>query len=151
MKKNNPQDQQEIATDQERRKMFLRYVNRGWLVFGIVTLAALPFFPEYRGTFTFLIAVTFPTYLITRFLNLSGRTRLAGIVFTLVVNFGFYGLFLIEVSELGPYKAFETRATVWMLMGLAVLFAGAFVHKWAAPGAALFNMILLIGTRLTLL
>lgn len=140
----------ELATDQERRKMFLRHVNRGWLILGIVTLATLPFFPHPRREFTFLIAVTFPTYLIVRFLNLSGKTRLAGIVFTLIVNFGFYGVFLVLIDELGPYQAFDTQATVWMLMGLAVLFAGAVVDKWAAPVVALFNTILLVATRLTL-
>ena len=35
-------------------------------------------------------------------------------------------------------------------MGLAVLFAGAFIDKWAAPVLALINTLLLIGTRLTL-
>ena len=122
MKKNLPRDQQEIVTDQERRKMFLRYVNRSWLILGIVTLVTSPFFPEQRTQFYFLIALTFPTYLIIRFLNNSGKTWLAGAVFSLVVNFGFYSLFLILVVKLGPYKAFDTQATIWMLMGLAVLF-----------------------------
>src|SRR3990172_11212401 len=93
-------DALELATDQERRKMLLRYVNHGWLILGIVTLAALPFYPDHRGEFTWLIAVIFPTYLIIHFLNLSGRTRLAGTVFTLVINFGFYGLFLVLVDKL---------------------------------------------------
>jgi len=150
MKKNIPQDQQEIATDQERRKMFLRSVNRGWLISGIVTLVTSPFFPEQRTQFYFLLALTFPTYLIIRYLNNSGRTWLAGAVFSLVVNFGFYSLFLILVVKLGPYKAFDTQVTIWMLMGLAVLFAGTFVDKWAAPVVALFNTILLVATRLTL-
>ncbi len=150
MKKNLPQDQQEIVTEQERRKMFLRYVNRSWLILGIVTLVTSPFFPQQRTQFYFLLALTFPTYLIIRFLNNSGRTWLAGAVFSLVVNFGFYSLFLILVVKLGPYKAFDTQATIWMLMGLAVLFAGAFVDKWAAPVVALFNTILLVATRLTL-
>lgn len=150
MKENIPQDQEEIATDQERRKIFLRYVNRGWLVLGIVALVTLPIFPDQRGEFTWVMAMAFPTYLIIRILNSSGRTRLAGMALTLVVNFGFYGLFLMLVAELGAYEAFDTQATVWMLMGLAVLFAGAFVDKWAAPAVALFNTILLIATRLAL-
>ncbi len=57
---------------------------------------------------------------------------------------------MVLVGELGAYKAFETEMTVWMLMGLAVLFAGAFVDKWAAPGLALINTVLLIGTRLAI-
>jgi len=141
-------DSFEIETDLERRRVFLRYVNRAWLIFGLVTLTTLPIFPEHRVEFIFLIAVIFPSYLIIRFLNLSGRTRLAGVVITLAVNFGFYGLFMVLVGELGAYKAFETETTVWMLMGLAVLFAGTFVDKWAAPGLALINTVLLIGTRL---
>ena len=138
----------EITTDQERRKVFLQYINRAWLILGIVALASLPIFPEQRDEFIFLIAVTFPTYLIIRFINQSGKTRLAGVIFTLVVNFGFYGLFMLLVGQLGAYQAFETQATVWMLMGLAVLFAGASVDKRAAPVLAALNSILLIGTRL---
>ncbi len=143
-------DSFEIESDQERRKVFLRYVNRAWLILGIVTLLLLPFFPEQRAQFIFLIEATFPSYLIIRLLELSGRTRLAGVLFTFSVNFGFYGLFMVLVGELGAYKAFETEASVWMLMGLAVLFAGALVDKLAAPGLALINTILLIGTRLTI-
>jgi PAS domain S-box-containing protein len=146
-KNNPPLDTSNVATDLERRKKFLRSVNRGWLVFGIVTLVSLPFFPKLRNESIFLIAVTFPTYLIVRFLNLSGRTRLAGIVFSLCVNFSLYGLFMVLVGQLGAYEAFQTESTVWLLMGLAVLFAGAFVDKWAAPGLAAFNALLLIGTR----
>jgi PAS domain S-box-containing protein len=147
MKNNDPQDKQEITTDQERQKLFLRYVNRGWLIFGIVTLVTSPFFPEMRRQFVYLVAITFPAYLIIRSLNLSGRTQLAGVVFTIIVNFGFYGLFLVLVHELGAQEAVRTQATVWLLMGLAVLFAGALVNKWAAPVVALFDTFLLIGTR----
>jgi two-component system sensor kinase FixL len=143
-----PLDESEVATGLERRKKFLRYLNRGWLVLGIVTLVTLPFFPRLRGEFIFLTGVTFPAYLIVRFLNLSGRTRLAGVVFTLSVNFSFFSLFMMLVGQLGANEAFETQATVWMLMGLAVLFAGAFVDKWAGLGLAAFNTLLLIGTRL---
>lgn len=150
MEKDSLQGQREIATDQERRKLFLRYVNRGWLVFGIVTLITLPIFPEQRSQFIYLAAVTFPSYFIVRILNLSGQTRWAGVVLTVSANFVFYGLFLVLVHDLGAEEAFRTQATVWMLMGLAVLFAGAFVDKWAAPVVAVFNTILLIGTRLTL-
>ncbi len=137
----------EITTDQERRRLFLRYLNRGWLLFGIITLVSLPFYPHQRSTFVFLSALSFPTYLGVRYLNLSGRTPLAGTVFTLSVNFGFFGLFLLLVRELGAFMAFETQATVWMLMGLAVIFAGAFVGRWAAVGLALFNTALLIFTQ----
>ena len=37
-----------------------------------------------------------------------------------------------------------------MLMGLAVLFAGSLINKWAAPVLAFVNTILVIGTRLIL-
>ena len=143
-------EQQGTTTGQERRKLFLRYVNRGWLVFGFVTLIAYPFFLEQRGQFIYLIATIFPTYLIVRFLSLSGRMKLAGIIFTIAVNFGFYGLFLVLVHDLGAEEAFRTQATIWMLMGLAILFAGAFVDKWAAPILAFVDTVLLIGTRLML-
>ncbi|GAB4578680.1 MAG: hypothetical protein Fur0022_14160 [Anaerolineales bacterium] len=145
-----PLDAVEMAAEQERRKMFLRYLSRGWLAFGGVTLLALPLFPEQRSVFIYLMGVTFPTFLLVWWLNESGRTRLAGGLFTLLVNFGFYGLFIMLVGELGAQEAFDTQATVWMLLGLAIIFAGASVDKWAAPGLALFNTLLLIGTRLVL-
>lgn len=131
----------------ERRKTFLKYINRAWLLLGVVTLASIPFFPNNRAEFTWLIAVTFPTYFLLRILNISERTQLAGILFTLIVNFALFGLFLVVVRELGPYQAFETQATVWMLMGLAVIFAGALIDKWAALLTAFINSILLIATR----
>ena len=149
-KKPTPTDPLEITSGPERRRVFLGYVNRGWLVFGIVTLITLPLFPEQRSVFGYLVAVTLPTYLVTRWLNRADKPWLAGVVFTLSVNFCFYGLFMVLVAERGAADAFETESTVWMLMGLAVLFAGAFVDKWAAPGLALVNSLLLIGTRLTL-
>jgi len=134
----------------ERRKKFLRYINRGWLIFGLVTLFAIPIFPEQRLEFIYLMLVVFPTYLITRRLNSSERSQLAGLIFTVLVDVCFYGLFLVLVRELGAEKAFDTQISVWMLMGLSVLFAGAFVDKWAAPIFALINTILLISTRLIL-
>ena len=140
----------DVTVAQERRSLFLRYINRGWFVFGFVTLITSPLFPEQRPVFIFLIAIIFPTYLLIRFLNSTGRTTLAGLIFTFLVNFGFYGLFLFLVYQLGAYQAFETQSTVWMLMGLAVLFAGSLIDKWAAPVLAFMNTILLIGTRLTL-
>src|SRR5271157_2116049 len=143
-------DSFELETDQERRKLLLRYINRGWLIVGVVTLVALPFYPEQRTQFYFVLALTFPTYLVVWLINRSGSTWLAGVVFSLIVNLGFYGLFLMMIKELGPYQAFDTQATVWMLMGLAIVFAGAFIDKWAAPILALFNTILLIATRFTL-
>jgi len=141
-------DASEIVTNLERRKKFLRYLNRGWLIFGIVTLLTLPLFPRLRYEFIFLAALIFPNYLIVRLLNVSGKAQLAGAVFTLAVNFGFYGLFIVLVGKLGAYEAFQTQATVWMLMGLAILFAGAFIDKWAAPGLAALDTFMLIGTRL---
>jgi hypothetical protein len=79
-------DAPEIATNLERRKKFLRYLNRGWLIFGIVTLLTLPLFSELRHESIFLAALIFPTYLIVRFLNVSGKVQLAGAVFTLAVT-----------------------------------------------------------------
>jgi len=140
----------ELTVAQERRRLFLRYLNRGWLIFGIVTFLTLPLFPEERSVYVFLTAVIFPTYLLIQFLNSSGRVILAGFIFTVTVNLGFYSLFLFLVHQMGAYQAFETQATIWMLMGLAVLFAGALMDKWAAPGLAFINTVLLIGTRLTL-
>ena len=113
--------------------VFLKNINLTWLIIGIVTVILLPVYPAQRSEFVFLIALIFPTFLITYLLNTRGNTRLAGAVFTLSMNIGFYSLFIVIVGELGPYQAFQTEAPVLMLIGLAVLFAGAFVDKWAAP------------------
>jgi len=140
----------DVIAAHERRSLFLRYINRSWLLFGLVTLITLPLAAGQRPVFLFLLAVIFPTYLLIHFLNAMGRTILAGVIFTLIVNFGFYGLFLFLVRQLGAYRAFETQSTVWMLMGVAVLFAGSLIDKWAAPALAFVNTLLVIGTRLAL-
>jgi PAS domain S-box-containing protein len=140
----------EISDNQERRKLFLQYISLAWLIFGVVTLATLPFFPAQRAEFIFLIALIFPTFLVVRILDARGKTSLAGTVFTLAVNWGLYGLFLVLVAELGADRAFESQTTVWMLMGVAILFAGAFVSRWAAPLLAVLDAILLIATRLAI-
>jgi PAS domain S-box-containing protein len=143
-------DSFEAVTDRERRRTFLRYINRGWFMFGVVTLVALPIVPEQRSEFIFLVLVIFPTYLVTRLLNGSGRTRLAGVIFTIMVDISFYGLFIFLVRAMGAERAFDTQISVWMLMGLTVLFAGAFIHRRAALIFAFINTILLIATRLIL-
>jgi PAS domain S-box-containing protein len=144
------QDSLEVNTGFERRSTFLRYLNHSWLLIGIITAVTLPLFPVQRSQFVFLIVVVFPTYLIVQLLLNSGWSRLAGLLFTLTVNASFYGLFLFLAGQMGAEKAFDTQMSVWMLMGLAVLFAGTFVDKWAAPALAFINTVLLIGTRLTL-
>lgn len=149
-KKTSPSDSFEIISDQERRKIFLQYINRAWLILGVITLISLPIFPGERDVFIFIIAATFSTYLITNLILWFGKLQLSGIIFSLAVNFSFYGLFLVLVEEMGASEAFNSQISVWMLMGLAVLFAGAFVDKWAAPALALINTFLLLGTRLTL-
>src|SRR5215510_14893553 len=92
-----------------RRTSFLRYLNWGWLLFGIVTLVAMRFFPAQRNEFVFVAAVVFPTYLITWVLLLSGRLQSAGLCFAVMVDAGFYGLFLYLTWLIGAEKAFETQ------------------------------------------
>jgi PAS domain S-box-containing protein len=146
-KKNQLSIRPEITTDLERQRVFLRNINFAWLLFGIVTLVTMPFYTRERLEFIFLITLIFPTFLITHLLNIAGRWRLAGTVFSLAVNFCFLGLFIVLVGELGAFKAFETETPALMLIGLAVLFAGAFVDKWAAPILAGLNSIVVIGTQ----
>jgi HD-GYP domain-containing protein (c-di-GMP phosphodiesterase class II) len=139
-----------LESDSERRTIFLRYVNYGWLALGIISIVTLPLFPSERTQFLWLVGMTIPTFIVVHFLNAAGRTRWAGMVLTLVADLGFYGLFLVLTRQLGAMAAFDTQSTIWLLMGLAVVFAGAFVDKWAAPAVAVGNLILLIATRLTL-
>jgi diguanylate cyclase (GGDEF)-like protein len=145
-----PIDQEEIDTDQNRRANFLRFLNRGWLIFGLITLVALPFNLRQWGVFSTIIIVTALTYLTVRTLNQRGQTRLAGFLFSFLVDLAFYGLFILLVWQLGALEAFATQATVLMLMGFAVIFAGALINKWAAFGAAALNSLLLIVTYLAL-
>lgn len=145
-----PLDAWEIATEQERRKVFLNHLNRGWLLFGVITLVSSFFISNERVVYWTLLGIIFPTYFLVWWLNRHEKTRWAGVAFTLSVDFGFYGLFLTAVIAMGAHEAFETQATIWMLMGLAVIFAGAFINKWAAPMLVFINMGLLIGTRLAL-
>ena len=109
-KKSSLIDSFEITPDQERRKIFLQYVNRAWLMFGVITLISLPIFPSQRLVFTFIIAATFSTYLITSLIIRSDKLQLSGIIFTLAVNFSFYGLFLVLVEEMGASEAFNPKS-----------------------------------------
>jgi hypothetical protein len=102
----------ELTAARDRRRLFLRYLNRSWLIFGIVTLITMPLFPEQRSVYIFLTAVIFPTFLLIQFLNSSGWVVPAGVVFTVTVNLGFYGLFIFLAHQMGAYQAFETQSTV---------------------------------------
>lgn len=145
-----PPDQLEIETDQERRANFLRMLNRGWLAFGLVTLLALPFQTDQWLIYAIILVATFSTYLLIRALNRAGRTMLAGYLFCALVDVAFYGLFMALVRQFGAESAFRTEATVWMLMGLAIVFAGLLINKWATFGLAAINTVVFISTRMLL-
>ncbi|MBK9925543.1 MAG: PAS domain-containing protein [Anaerolineales bacterium] len=143
-------DPLEIMMEAEQRRLFLRYITYGWLIFGVMALAVLPFFPEQRVELSYLVIVIFPTCLITHLLNRLERAQLAGIVFTIMVDVSFYGLFLVLARTMGVEKVFDTQVSVWMLMGLAIPFAGAFIHRRASLIFALINTVLFITTHLVL-
>lgn len=137
----------ELGMDQQRRRLFLRYINLGWLAFGLISLVSLPFFPANGAEYVYIVVLTVPSFVLVFLLNRFGKTRLAGVVFAFVVNFGLFGIFLVRAQNLGPVEAFDTQSTVWMLMGLAVLFAGPFIDRWAAPITALVDSVLLVAVR----
>ena len=70
-----------IDTEQDRRKSFLRYINRGLLLMGALAVAATFAIPE-SAAYTVVVALAaFSTYFIVRYLNGKNRISLAGFLF----------------------------------------------------------------------
>ena len=135
---------QEISTDLERRAHFLRILNRGWLVMGSVAVISYFFYPQDRTQLFFFIIIAFSTYFLVRFLNSRKWIIQAGFIFTLLVNFSFFGAFLVSFLELGLTQALLEYKYILMMMGLAIIFAGAFIHRYAAFSLAALNSTLML-------
>jgi signal transduction histidine kinase len=134
----------ELETDQERRALFLRILNRGWLVMSLLGVLFYIFFPEERVFLALFIFVTFFIFYLVRYFNRVNKTWLAGFIFTSFVNTSIFGVFLFIGLTQGFSHALYQYQYVLMIMGLAVIFAGALIHRWAAFSLAALNSILLL-------
>jgi signal transduction histidine kinase len=145
-----PPQMLDIEADQQRRQSFLRVVNRGWLLFGLATLISSFFYMENLALFAIIVVSAFGTYAAIGWLNHRGRTHLASVIFVWLVDLTFWIMFLSLALGMGARAAFDTQATVMMLAGLAILFAGALIRPRAAFALAAVNTIILIVLRLWL-
>jgi signal transduction histidine kinase len=134
----------EIETDQERRAHFLSVLNRGWLIMGIFALISFFYNPDERPLLLFSILFSFSIYFLVLFFNNRKYTVLAGFIFTLLVNISFFGAFVLSVAQVGVYQALNRYLYVLMMMALAIIFAGAFVHRLASFSLAALNSVLML-------
>ncbi len=132
--------------DLQRRMNFLNILNLGWLAMGLTALVSLPFLPQERLLLTVIIVITGGTYLGVYFLNRRGKTRLAALIFVSLTDAAFYLFFMVYVFEKGAKHALATEATILMMMGLAIIFAGQLIGSRAPFGVAMLNSAILIIT-----
>jgi len=126
-----------------RRRRFLSALNQGWLGMGALALVALPFYPRESLLLSVILGATLSTFLAVRWLDGRGRFREAGILFVLLVDLGLFAIFAVQASEIGLAAALDTQTPTLMMMGLAVLFAGALVEPRTPFLIALLNSLLL--------
>jgi len=140
----NLMEMKEIETDQERRSLFLRILNRGWLIISFLALISYVIYPAERKLLAFFIVFAIGTYLGVDLLNQGGKTILAGLVFTLLVNFGLMGAFFTTIFLTSVDTALDNYLYILNMMGIAIIFAGAFIHRWAAFSLAALDSTLML-------
>ncbi len=133
----------DFAAESVRRRRFLDALNWGWLGMGALALVSIPFYPHQSFLLVVIVSVTLSTFLGVRFLSSRGHLRQACILFVLFVDFGLFAIFLVQSRQLGIASALQTQAPSLMMMGLAVLFAGALLNPRAPFLVALLNSLLL--------
>jgi len=136
----------QVQTDEQRRASFLSILNLGWLVVGLLAATCLPFYPEERRLLTTIVAVTGTTFLGVGQLNRRGHGRAAGLAFVVAVDAACYLFFVIEALKRGAAQALATHATMLMMMGLAIVFAGPLVDRRAPFAFATANSLILFLT-----
>jgi signal transduction histidine kinase len=133
----------DLATEGARRQRFLDALNWGWLGVGILALLSLPFYPNQSFLLSVILGATLLTFLAVRVLARRGHAPLACAIFVALVDLGLFSIFLVQAGDIGLDSALLTQATPLMMMGLAVLFAGALLDPRAPFLVALLNSILL--------
>lgn len=128
-----------IDTEQDRRKSFLRYVNRGLLLMGALAVAATVAIPTHTA-YTGVVALTaFSTYFIVRYLNGKNRISLAGLLFSGLLQITF--VYLLWQALSAPVQDVMNNTIVMMMLGLPIIFAGTTIGRWAAVAAASMNVV----------
>jgi signal transduction histidine kinase len=77
-----------------------------------------------------------------------GHTRSAAALYTVLVNLGFFAFFLVLAAETSIGDALRTETPALMMMGLAILFAGALLDPKAPFAVALTNSVILAALAL---
>lgn len=126
-----------------RRERFLGLLNWGWLGVGILTLVALPFYPDAARLLIAIIVTTLATFVSVRLLARHGYGRAACVLFCLLVDLGLFAIFLVIAGQIGLAPALATEVPALMMMGVAVLFAGALIEPRAPFVVAALNSGLL--------
>jgi signal transduction histidine kinase len=133
----------EYAEESVRRRRFLSALNWGWLGMGGLALVSIPFYPQQALLLSVILGATLSTFVLVRFLSARGRGRQAGILFVLLVDLGLFAVFAVQASEMGVVEALRLETPALMMMGLAVLFAGALIDPKAPFLVALLNSVAL--------
>lgn len=129
-----------IDTEQDRRKSFLHYINRGLLLMGALAVVATFAVPA-SATYTAVVAVAaFATYFIVRYLNKKNKISLAGFLFSGLIEMTFF--FLLWRALSAPVQDVMNNTIIMMMMGLPIIFAGITIGRWAAVATALINAVL---------
>lgn len=111
---------------------------------GSVAVISYFFYSLERTQLLFFIIFAFTTYFLVRFLISRNWIIQAGFIFTLLVNFSFFGAFIVSFFELGLTQALIEYKYILLMMGLAIIFAGAFIHRYAAFSLAALNSTLML-------
>ncbi|HJS72638.1 MAG TPA: histidine kinase dimerization/phospho-acceptor domain-containing protein, partial [Vicinamibacteria bacterium] len=132
------------AEESARRLRFLSALNWGWLGMGAIALVSIPFYTPKSLLLSVILGATVSTFLLVRFLIGHGLVREAGIVFVLLVDAGLFAVFAVQAAEIGLANALKTETPALMMMGLAVLFAGALVDPRAPFLVGFLNSVVLV-------
>lgn len=138
-----PEGTNRDSAENIRRRRFLSALNWGWLGMGALALGSLPFYPRRSLLLTVILGITVSTFLLVRLLVGRGRLRGASVLFVVLVDLGLFAVFVVTAREVGIENAVATETPALMMMGLAVLFAGALVEPGAPFAIAFMNSLLL--------
>jgi signal transduction histidine kinase len=134
----------ELETDRERRGLFLRILNRGWLLLALMAVISWFYYPDERKSLSFFIFFALSTFILVRILNQAHQIVLAGFLFTSLVNTSFFAIFLLNGFTIGFRDALVENQYILMMMALGIIFAGALIHRWAALSLAALNSTMLL-------
>jgi signal transduction histidine kinase len=128
-----------IETGQDRRRSFLRYINRGLLIIFPLSIFLTVVYPTTAFTTGVLAVVSLPTYFIVRYLYQHNRTTLAGLLFNGLLEGTF--IFLLWQGVRAPVQDVMNNTLIMMMLGLPIIFAGATIGRRAAVAVAALNLI----------